>query len=308
MEFKLRNAFLLMLLGAFVVSCNNDDDAATEQPSTTDEKATLTLDISGLEDLGSDYVYEGWIIVDGEPVSTGTFTVNTEKALSATTFELDKTQLESATKYVLTIEPTVDPDPAPSKAKILAGSFDGTDASLSVGDDSALGVDLTTATGNYILATPTDGTNNTNENSGVWWLNLPASEGAPMTAGLSLPTLPDGWAYEGWAVIDETPVSTGTFTDASMADDAAPFSGTVSTGPNYPGEDFLMNAPEGLTFPTDLAGKTVVISIEPVPDNSAAPFLLKPLVAPVADDATDHTPYTMNNNAAATNPTGTAKR
>ena len=119
--------------------------------------------------------------------------------------------------------------------------------------------------------------------------------------------LPAGWAYEGWAVVDGIPISTGTFTAVDMADDAAPFSGS-SAGPPFPGEDLLMNAPSGVTFPTDLAGKMVVISVEPVPDNSPAPFVLKPLVGPVPADATDHTFYMMNNNAAATNPTGTASR
>jgi len=108
-------------------------------------------------------------------------------------------------------------------------------------------------------------------------------------------------------VIGGTPVSTGTFTSVSGNDDGAAYSGTMG-GPSYPGEDFIQNAPAGLSFPTDLSGTTIVISIEPSPDNSAAPFLLKPLVAQVDAAATDHTPYTMNNNAAATNPTGTATK
>jgi hypothetical protein len=88
------------------------------------------------------------------------------------------------------------------------------------------------------------------------------------------------------------------------ADDAAPYSGP-SAGPAFPGEDFLFNAPAGLTFPTDLAGGTGVISIEPDPDNSTAPFTLKPLVGDIPANAVDHTPYDMTNNAASF-PTGTA--
>jgi len=127
------------------------------------------------------------------------------------------------------------------------------------------------------------------------------------TASLDLPTLPDSWIYEGWAVVDGTPISTGTFATASGADNDSRFSGTAG-GPPYPGEDLLNNAPAGLTFPVDLSGKTVVISVEPVPDNSAAPFALKPLVGSVPADALDHTLYDMNNNAAATNPTGSVSR
>ena len=157
---------------------------------------------------------------------------------------------------------------------------------------------------NIILATPTDGGSMTNEKSGVWWLDPTAGPGA----GLSLPALPAGWKYEGWAVVNGMPLSTGKFTLAAGADASAPFSSLSAAGPAFPGEDFLINAPTGLTFPTDLSGKTVVISVEPEPDNSSAPFLLKPLVGMVPATATDHTPYSMNNNAIATNPTGSATR
>jgi hypothetical protein len=79
-------------------------------------------------------------------------------------------------------------------------------------------------------------------------------------------------------------------------------------GPPFPGEDFLVNAPSGLTFPTDLSGTTQVISIEPDPDNSSAPFLLKPLVATVPSPAMDHVTYAMSSNVANSFPTGTATR
>ena len=86
---------------------------------------------------------------------------------------------------------------------------------------------------------------------GVWFLDN--SSGAP-AVGLTLPTLPDGWIYEGWAVIDGVPVSTGTFSTVDAADNSATFSGSKA-GPPFPGEDFLINAPGmWLTFPTDLKG------------------------------------------------------
>lgn len=115
-------------------------------------------------------------------------------------------------------------------------------------------------------------------------------------AGLDLPALSDGWVYEGWAVINGTPISTGTFTDPAMADANAassPYKGDLGNGPSYPGEDYLQNAPDGFDFPTDLRGKTIVISVEPSPDNSTAPFTLKPLLQTVASDAAVHTPITM---------------
>ncbi len=296
-----RNAFSFFALIAMIgfTSCSED-----EEPMVDDTKQNIELNISGLEDLGSDYAYEGWIIVDGAPVSTGTFTVDGAGNLSATSFEVEKTDAANATKFVVSIEPIPDSDPAPSAVKILGGDFNGNTTTLSTSDGAALSTDFTDATGKYILATPTDGGSDTNENSGVWFLDNSSGAAA---VGLDLPTLPAGWEYEGWAVVDGTPVTTGKFTSVAGVDAEALYSGAAD-GPPFPGEDFLTNAPSGLTFPTDLAGKTVVISVEPVPDNSSAPFVLKPLVGPVPADATDHFAYDMNNNAAATNPTGTVTK
>jgi len=254
-------------------SCDDEDEAVTTPTSTN---KTLTIDINGLEDLGSDFAYEGWIIVDGAPITTGVFTIDAE-----------------ATTFVLTIEPSPDTDPAPAPTHVLAGDFTNENAVITAGHGAALGNDFSSATGGYILATPTDGGAMTDERSGVWFLDPAAGPGA----ALDLPTLPEGWAYEGWAVIDGTPVTTGTFTSVSGSDDAAPYSG-AQAGPPYPGEDFLTSAPAGLNFPTDLASGTIVISIEPVPDNSAAPFAYKPLVGQVPANAEDHTLYDMNNNSA----------
>ena len=66
--------------------------------------------------------------------------------------------------------------------------------------------------------------------------------------------------------------------------------------PPFPGEDFLENAPSGVTFPTDLSGQTAVISIEPRVDGDPAPFLFKPLVGAVPVDAVDHLEYDLDMN------------
>ena len=100
------------------------------------------------------------------------------------------------------------------------------------------------------------------------------------------------------------PVTTGTFTAASGADASAPFSGSQGAPP-FPGEDFLRNAPAGLTFPTDLSGGMVVISVEPFPDDSPAPFTLEPLLGPIPATAAPFTSYAMSRNATPF-PTGTA--
>ena len=299
--YKLTKTILIGLMSsAVLVSCDDDDD---DNVTTTPSTGNLTVNTTGLEALGDDYDYEGWLIVDGNAVSAGIFDIDANGNPTETRFTVSQSDLTNATEYVLTIEPSPDNDPAPSDVHILAGDFSKNTASLSVNHGSAIGTDFTAATGKYILATPTDGSDMTDELSGVWWLDPMAGPGP----GLDLPTLPAGWVYEGWAVIGGTPISTGTFTGASGADNAAPYSGS-DAGPAFPGEDFLVGAPSGVSFPTDLTSQTVVISVEPSPDNSAAPFLLKPLVGMVPSGASDRTPYDMDNNAVATNPTGTVLR
>jgi hypothetical protein len=242
-------------------------------------------------------------MVNGSPVSTGLFSVSAQGDLSETTFEVPTATLEAATAFVLTLEPYPDNDPAPSDIKVLGGAFSGNSAMVDPSHPAALGTDFSTASGTYILATPTT-TDMTDEFSGVWFLDN--SSGMP-AQGLNLPALPATWVYEGWAVIDGTPVSTGRFTALDMQDDNAMFSGMDATGPPFPGEDFINNAPAGLTFPTDLTSAAIVITIEPEPDNSPKPFTYKPLIS-MPSGAASHTAIQMNNQVESNFPAGTVTR
>ena len=281
---------LIFIFGAIAltafISCKKDNP----KPSTSD----LTLNLSGLSNLGSNFVYEGWLIVDGSPITTGVFNVDDNGMLSKTKFPIDIDPLKKATKFVLTIEPANDSDPAPSQTHILAGAFSGDAASISI----APVADFANVSGKYILATPTNGTMS-DEKSGIWFLDL--STGAP-TEGLQLPTLSAGWKYEGWAVINGTPISTGTFTNSKATDESDVYSGSMALGMVngadgfFPGEDFLQAAPSGLNFPTDISGGKAVISVEPFPDNSAMPFAIKPLVGDIPMMANDHVNYDMGVN------------
>jgi len=279
----------LLAIGLFAVSCSSDDD------NNTSNTADLTLNLNGLEALGANYVYEGWVIVNGAPVSTGTFSSVTFPQ----TFEVDAAQLNSATRFVLSIEPAVDTDPAPAATKVLVGDFNGASASV----DTGIVGDFSNASGEFFLRTPTDesGMNNGNDENGVWF----GTPGMPPAPNFVLPTLPDGWAYEGWVVGDSGPLSTGTFTAFNTVDGAAPFSGAAS-GPPVPGEDFFENEPTGETFPLDVRGRTVVISVEPVPDDSAAPFAMKPLVGIAGNDTAPAT-HAFGRNLASL-PTGSVTR
>ena len=265
--------FLLLAVVFFASSCSDDGDT-----TLTTSKLTLDFDDT-LEPLGSGYVYEGWIIVPGEalPVSTGTFT----SVDFPQSFTVNATQLSAATKFVLSIEPageTGDAALMPADTKLLVGDFSGKSANVS----TAIVGDFSTASGAFFLRTPTDetGTNNGNDQYGVWF----GTPGAPPTPNFVLPTLPAGWAYEGWVVGENGPITTGTFNVFNMADNFSGFSETSQSGPPVPGEDFFLNAPSGETFPLDVRGRTVVISVEPVPDDSPAPFVMKPLVGMAGQD------------------------
>lgn len=287
-----KNYLMAVFLGLAVWGCSGNKDMITS-PATD----PLGLSFSGLEDLGTRFLYEGWIIVAGAPVSTGTFSIGAGGMASQSTFDIASADLAAATKFVLTIEPNPDSDPTPAATHILAGDFAGASAVLSVGDPAALGNDFLGATGEFILNTPSTGSDNTDYASGIWWLDPGAGPGP----SLSLPTLPAGWVYEGWVVGTGGPVSTGYFTDPAGADSdmGGPTAGSDPTPP-FPGQDFI-------TPLVNLIGYTAVISIEPVPDNSPGPFTLKPLVDGNIEDVGIGMLQAMGSNAAGF-PTGSAAR
>ncbi len=263
----------------------DDEDAMADDEAMEEgvEASPVSFSFVGLEPLGEGFVYEGWAVVDGSPVSTGRFTLDADGTqLFHTGSLVDDTSV--ATAIVLTIEPAEGDDPAPADAHVLAGDLVDGESQLTVGHPAALGNDFSEAGGQFVLATPTTSVED-DELSGVWFIDI--VDGAA-TQGLDLPELPAGWVYEGWAVLEGQPVSTGRFVDPGAADDFNGFSGTDATGPNYPGEDFIQDAPEGLEFPTDLTGTTVVVSIEPQDDDSPAPFAFKPLAGEVPVGTSDH--------------------
>jgi len=121
----------------------------------------------------------------------------------------------------------------------------------------------------FQLGTPTDA-DTSNERSGVWFaLNLDA----PRLA-LALQYAPEGWRYESWAFHDNTWLSMGKFNSAGQNDD---FNG-YSAGPGigFPGEDFIANAPAGVTFPWEFEiGDSIMVTLEPEPENDDSPFVVR---------------------------------
>jgi hypothetical protein len=287
-----KHIFVALIAATFVLAgCDSTDP----QPPVAPQSLALTLD--GVAPLKNGFHYEGWAIIGGNPVSTGKFNVNDAgqivnlqgQPIANGQFATGR-DLSATTMVVITIEPPVS-GPEPSNTKFLAGGISANNASLTMRHAEAVGRDFAASSGRYILATPT--APNASDLSGIWFID---PTGIQMAPGLDLPTLPSGWIYEGWAVIDGMPVTTGKFRDVAMADMAAPFSGP-EPGPAFPGEDFIMNAPPGLSFPTNLQGAMAVITIEPFPDDSADPFPARPLAAMIPGNAQPMTLYMMQNEA-----------
>ena len=290
-----KKIFFFALSGLLFVSCSSDEGDGTVM-------ANISLSINNLESLGSDYVYEGWIIVNGSPVSSGIFT----KVTFPQVFSVAKSDLDAATKFVLSIEPKGETGTdalTPSETKLLSGDFIGNANSVSISVENQF-TGILSAQGKFILASPTD--NLDNDEAGVWFMN-------PPNAGLTgLPSLGSGWKYEGWVVVGDNNnivLSTGRFDSGTGSDSSSFFSGEENDAPNFPGEDFLVTGVQipGLIFPLDLRNKKIIVSIEPQPDNSSEPFQLKPMIGTASSITGTSSVNTMTLNNASF-PSGTVTR
>ena len=94
MQFKNVAGAVLPLL--FLTACQKDikppvisEEVSTGRPGNEKLKNDeLQLSITGLENLGPHARYEGWVIIEGSPVSSGVFTVNNAGQMSRTIFEV----------------------------------------------------------------------------------------------------------------------------------------------------------------------------------------------------------------------------
>ena len=232
----------------------------------------LTLTLNGVLPLDSGLIYEGWIEVSGNLISIGRF--NTTSTNFTASFSVNSDDLLNATSFILSIEEADNDAPGISATKLLDGDFDADTATLTFGDATGLIID---PNGDYNVfgntITPTDGTTNpfgADEDYGFWFQSS-------ITSGLfDLPTLNEGWKYEGWVVFnDNIPLSTGQFTEAIGADDSSQYSGPFP-GNQFPGEDFLTNLPAGVDG--FVPGNPIIISIEPdLPSDVDSPFYIQPV-------------------------------
>ncbi len=160
-------------------------------------------------------------------------------------------------KFVVTIEREGDRDEIPNSVILLQGAPSEGVASLR---QELLAFDK--VQGSFILASPSDGNNEVNEQSGLWFV-----EPSQKKASLSLPPINLGnWIWE--ARIQSTmgiDLLIGRFSSASGYDNFDDYSALNGDSLAYPGQDFFINLPQNMAGPVNLANGSyrVIISLEP---------------------------------------------
>ena len=228
--------------------------------SDTIDSATIEINISGLPAIPDTMTYVAWFdnedtqiepvkIYSADADAEGKFYYKSAMALS---------DIQQAQLFWLSIEEDSlvnDSGFTIGSRRVLGGRFSLGGCNLAIGEQ-ALTFDNYSVT--YNLLTPTDGPN-LNETSGVWFVEIDTA--GEFSTGLNIPELYGGWIYEGWVEVNGKYLSTGRFENPVGADSSKLY-GAPGTGLPYPGEDFLLNAPQDVTFPLDLSGKMVYISAE----------------------------------------------
>lgn len=179
----------------------------------------------------------------------------------------------------------------PSGTYILGGTM--VNGLANLGQESWLSqaTDFSSITGRYFLATPSNDLED-DELSGVWFADY---NGGDPRQGLNLPQAPTGWDYEGWVIFGDDTVSTGKFYFPGIADTLNLYGGLTGNLP-YPGQDFIKDPPAGLTFPTNLSGLPILVTMELADTFDVAPsspFFFGLLEAQIPLDAEPDTNYDM---------------
>lgn len=118
----------------------------------------------------------------------------------------------------------------------------------------------------FILASPTDGNNKINEQSGIWFTTTDKQQPSLNISNL----VEQNWTWQARIINNQGEyLIFSTFQNPATADNTNIYSDN-KPGFSFPGEDFFTNLPEQFTPPLNLANGTYIlqISIEPYFDNN----------------------------------------
>lgn len=249
-----------LLLAAAVAACNPTPTEITPLPRAIGEVEAVRLRTVQLAPLdpATEGIYALYSVRErSQTALLGTFNVDAsgqvvdENGAPKTDFTTDEHALRSTLSVLVTIEIPDQVTQSPNGFQILSGTFVDSVAQLRVPISSS----IQSAAGTLRVHTPTDGPD-TNETSGVWMHDL---DGEP---SLQLPDTTAALQYELFIDVGGRSLPVGRFEAADQADSINQYSSDQVGAPARPGEDLLVNAPEGLVFPVDLSGARVTISLE----------------------------------------------
>ncbi|MFN0150287.1 MAG: hypothetical protein ACKVU1_06185 [bacterium] len=310
----LRTSILLAALLTGAACGSNDTTIAPPTDGRPTKRGEFALELTGLGDPSPSH-YEAWFVVGGQPRSGGKFRVNaagkvTDLAGREVTDGILRVNpadaINGATEFFISLEPGDDTSALPAPTRILGGAFSGASANLSVSHPRALGVSYSTADGSYFLNTPTTETVKDFNRGIVFTLSDCAAGARDASATIAaLPELPAaGWSYEGWVTRPTQggviAYSTGRFSDLCDfdSDRAGQGAGRFGSDENgdglgdglaFPAQDFVDSSGSIPPLVLDAGGFSAAVSLEPEPDNSAAPFFLTVLDAPIPAALSDVT-------------------
>jgi len=266
---------ILLLLVPLLIALGGCELTEVEDGANVSE---LQMSVTGLKALPDTLTYTAWILKydQTKQINVGylidPITVDAQGSATITSKYISFESLQSATGVLLTAEQKTrfiyasqaEEDSLrnvmrPSSRKILTGAFGSNSTDLSVNNVIS---NLSTISGVVTILTPTDGNSDQNESSGIWFADSIDRADGPL-AGLNIQDANDGWSYYAWIETNGTMLQIGGFTKAGGSDDFAGYSDIAAAGLGFPGEDFLTNAPAGVTFPLDLSGAKVIVTAQP---------------------------------------------
>jgi hypothetical protein len=258
---KLARRIALVAAAFAVPACGNTPTEITPLPRSVGEVEGVLLQLDSLAplpDRNADGVYVLWAIINrGEAKELGEFFISDSGTIvdaegnPIERFESEDFAVRRTLSVLITIETPNSRSDNPEGTQILSGTFVDGVATLSV----PISTDITSAAGSLRVFTPTDGPD-TNETSGFWMAD---AEGEPL---LSIPDTTAALVFETFVEVQGRSLPVGRFERADDADDVNQYSSDQFPAPEVPGEDLLLNAPDGLIFPADLGGARISISLE----------------------------------------------